>query len=81
MSPKLSELLDEHFPKAAERCVDAALSSTVAGRIARARVRRQRVATQSSSGLPRIQPKSEELKMPAEWRDDEVTRKITVPKE
>jgi hypothetical protein len=81
ISPKLLELLDGDFHDAAVRCKKAAASSGAAGKNTRARVRRERVTTQNSSGLPRIHPKSEEVKMPAAWRDDEITRKITVPKE
>lgn len=81
MSPKLLELLEGDFPDAARRCASSAVSSAAAGRSARARARRERVVTQSSSGLPRIRPKAEPIEMPAEWRDDEITRKVSIPKE
>ncbi len=80
------EIVLSEFPTAVERIQKAAEESLVVARSARARVRRQRMVSRSQTNLPAYRPQeaklaeAEELKMPAEWRDDEDTRQFKVEK-
>ncbi len=60
------------FPSAVRRLNTAASESLAAAHAERAAVRRGRMEAQS---VP-ADPPAEELKMPEEWREDEITRKI-----
>lgn len=68
------------FPSAVKRVQAAAEESLEAAKGARAHARRERISTQSSSKLERVRlAEDEKLEMPEDWRDDETTRKITLP--
>lgn len=75
------EIVLSEFPTAIERVQRAATESLGVARSARARVRRQRMVSRSQVNLPAVKAEAKpELEMPAEWREDEITRKITPEK-
>ena len=69
------------FPEAVKRVQEAARNSLEVAHAVRTKVRRQRIVTRSSPSLQRIVvagPPPEPLEMPAEWCDEEITKKISV---
>lgn len=77
------------FPTAAEKAASAAKESLEAAKKERVRVRRQRIVSTSSmqavtTSLAPPEPAAtqeaaEALEVPEDWRDDEDTKKITLP--
>lgn len=75
------EIVLSEFPTAIERVQRAAAESLGVARSARARVRRQRMVSRSQVSLPAVKAETKpELEMPADWRDDEDTRRIVTGK-
>jgi hypothetical protein len=74
---RMSNEVLKKMPAAAERLKNAAADSAEVARETRARLRRQRMASQQS--FPPAKPEDERLEMPDDWRDDEPTGKITLP--
>lgn len=64
------------LPAVAERLKKSAADSEAAARETRARVRRQRMASQQ--GFQPVRPEDPPLEMPDSWRDDEPTVKTTL---
>jgi hypothetical protein len=67
------------FTAAAQQVVRAAEESLESARKSRSRIRRQRIISQTVSGVT-IPPK-EQIDMPADWAADEVTQRFEIPPE
>lgn len=64
-------------PSAAEKLIAAAEGSAEVAKETRAKIRRQRMTSQSQQ-LAAVKP-GEALAMPDEWRDDEPTGRVILP--
>jgi hypothetical protein len=67
------------FNRAAQKLMKAAEESADAAKKSRARVRRQRIISQTVAGV--TIPPPEPINMPNEWADDEVTTRLALPSE
>jgi hypothetical protein len=66
------------FTCAVQRAVKAAEESADAGRQARARVRRQRIISQTFGGV--VVPPTPPIDMPDDWAEDEPTLRFELPR-
>lgn len=65
------------LPEAAARVIKAASDSEESGRKLRARLRRERMISQTFAGA--VVPPQPQIDMPLEWADDEVTSNVHLP--
>ena len=72
----LNRVLRADFPCAAERIKAAAAASLKAAKAERVQTRRERIEAQRASVVPPTD--DERLEIPAEWREDEITRLVAM---
>lgn len=75
---RMSQTVLSQVPFAVERLKKAADGHLEVARESRARIRRQRIQSQSTLAIVEEVPEEERLSMPDAWRDDEPTVKTAL---